>query len=152
MHECRAWMNMNNHDITINTKSNLLFLALTMIPFVEYLDIISLPLLRLIISPHTIMQIPLLPPSPCSSPPSFPATADVTVTVVDVVLSSSSSASLPCHHLNLIVVFTITLFVAIAIARAAAKLPPTARSCAAATAADAAATAAPPPSYVALSR
>ena len=27
---------------------------------------------------------PLLPPSPCSSPPSFPATADVTVTVVDV--------------------------------------------------------------------
>jgi hypothetical protein len=45
----------------------------------------------------------------------------------------------------LIVVFTITLFVAIAIARAAAKLPPTARSCAAATAA-------PPPSYVALSR
>ena len=37
-------MNVNNHDITINTKSNLLFLALTIIPFVEYLDIISLPL------------------------------------------------------------------------------------------------------------
>jgi hypothetical protein len=50
-------MIVNNHDITINTKSNLLFLALTIIPFVEYLDIISLPLLRLIISPHTIMQI-----------------------------------------------------------------------------------------------
>ncbi len=29
---------------------------------------------------------PLLPPSPRSSPPSFPATADVTVTVVDVVI------------------------------------------------------------------
>ena len=37
-------MNVNNHDITINTKSNLLFLALTIIPFVEYLGIISLPL------------------------------------------------------------------------------------------------------------
>jgi hypothetical protein len=50
-------MYVNNHDITINTKSNLLFLALTIIPFVEYLDIISLPLLHLITSPHTIMQI-----------------------------------------------------------------------------------------------
>ena len=29
-------------------------------------------------------HLPLLPPSPRSSPPSFPATADVTVTVVDV--------------------------------------------------------------------
>ena len=47
------------------TLQLILNLALTIIPFVEYLDIISLSFLRLIISPHTIMQIlvdfPLLP-------------------------------------------------------------------------------------------
>ena len=43
-------MNVYNHDITINSKSNLLFLALKIIPFVEYLDIISLAIVVVVVS------------------------------------------------------------------------------------------------------
>ena len=47
------------------------------------------------------LRSPLLPPSPCSSPPSFPATAMMSPSPS----SLSLSASILCHHLNLIVVF-----------------------------------------------